>query len=280
MLLPPCRRLLCQNFLQGVWCTYGSRYKSLYAHLAEADHSNLKGLAAELYHQDRMKHEILKPPETESKIEMSYDWNEIHESTVMYGSPELADHLSGQIYMRATMYEDKSSQAMRLADHVCYFTNEQLKTSLELCHQWPLKTVVESDTLQSLVRNIDNECHNRNVNDTWTSQNELLKTVFLFSLNVLKSKEAKFMSYFVSNPGQIWQTYPVFYLLIAGFCNRDICSPEVTTNLLEFAMESFESSNATELAIIYAGLKSLFHEKSALEELKQKIEGRYGFRLQ
>ena len=38
------------------------------------------------------------------------DFIEIHESTVMYGSPELADQISGFICHAGSMYEDNCSQ--------------------------------------------------------------------------------------------------------------------------------------------------------------------------
>ena len=50
------------------------------------------------------------PDEKLISMSLGKDFIEIHESTVMYGSPELADHLSGFIYMSVSMYEDKCSQ--------------------------------------------------------------------------------------------------------------------------------------------------------------------------
>ena len=38
------------------------------------------------------------------------DFEEIHSVTVNFGTPEMADQMSGSIYMHASMVEDKSSQ--------------------------------------------------------------------------------------------------------------------------------------------------------------------------
>ena len=38
------------------------------------------------------------------------DFDEIHSVTVNFGSPEMADQMSGSIYMHASMVEDKCSQ--------------------------------------------------------------------------------------------------------------------------------------------------------------------------
>ena len=62
---------------------------------------------------------MLKPPdianlkitnENSISVPLLKDFSEIHESTVEYGSPELADQLSGAMYMHASIHEDKSSK--------------------------------------------------------------------------------------------------------------------------------------------------------------------------
>ena len=53
-------------------------------------------------------------------------------------------------------------------------------------------------------------------------------------------------------------------------------------NILDEVENSFDDSSATELAVSYAGLRALSmdHQKNnRLKDLKQRIELRYGFRL-
>ena len=70
----------------------------------------------DLYRQDSGKYRMLKPPDianlfNENLMPASLlkDFSDIHETTVQYGSPELADQLSGAMYMHAQSVEDKSS---------------------------------------------------------------------------------------------------------------------------------------------------------------------------
>ena len=70
----------------------------------------------DLYRQDSGKYRMLKPPDianlfNENLMSASLlkDFSDIHETTVQYGSPELADQLSGAMYMHAQSVEDKSS---------------------------------------------------------------------------------------------------------------------------------------------------------------------------
>ena len=124
------KRLLQCGFYNSARLTtpggsFRSRYKSLYCQLTEADHTNLQGLASDLYRQNADKYKMLKPPNTTTittkgeegnemkSAALGKDFCEIHECTVMYGCPELADHLSGSIYMRASIYEDKCSQGKK-----------------------------------------------------------------------------------------------------------------------------------------------------------------------
>ena len=64
---------------------------------------------------------MLRPPDTANPgilnsmatSQLLKDFIEIHESTVEYGSPEMADQLSGAMYMHASIHEDKSSKAKK-----------------------------------------------------------------------------------------------------------------------------------------------------------------------
>ena len=194
-------------------------FKSLYKNLPETEHANLVGLSDHLYFQNRDKYALLKPPDLKPKVEMTVDWNDIHETSVMYGSPELADHMSGFIYMSVSMYEDKCSQSFRVADHIHELDNFQLQTALEHCCQWPLKTVSESDALQKVIQSIDTECYKRTLKESWRNNEELMKTAYLFSLNILKYKDPKFLREHISNPKDTWKEYPEIFMILAAINN-------------------------------------------------------------
>lgn len=74
-------------------------------------------MISDLYQHKGNEYKVLQPPSISKapderliSTSLGKDFIEIHDSTVMYGSPELADHLSGFIYMSVSMYEDKCSQ--------------------------------------------------------------------------------------------------------------------------------------------------------------------------
>ena len=62
----------------------------------------------------------------------------------------------------------------------------------------------------------------------------------------------------------------------------DISDKDFFKNILNEVHNSFDDTDATELAVSYAGLSALTmdHQKhKSLNDLKQRIELRYGFRL-
>jgi len=290
-------KLLCINSarispLLSVLGSFGSRYKSLYCQLTEADHANLQGLASDLYRQDSGKYRMLKPPDilnlfNENLMSASLlkDFSDIHETTVQYGSPELADQLSGAMYMHAQSVEDKSSIALRVSDELYTLDNEQIQACLELSCQWPLDTVFQSWTLQKIVQSLDSVCHQRSFQETWNSNDQLFRAVYLMSLNLLKVKETKFLHYFVFRPDteKCLKTHDalVFYLLISAFNNLSSnLSDTQLENLINRVESHFDNFEAVELAVSYAGLSALTEKQPiSLTKLKKRIESRFGFRL-
>ena len=63
--------------------------------------------------------------------------------------------------MHASIYEDKSSKALRVSDEMFQLNNNQIEACLEHSFHWPLNTVSQSWTLQKLVQSLDSVCHQR-----------------------------------------------------------------------------------------------------------------------
>jgi hypothetical protein len=76
--------------------------------------------------------------------------------------------------------------ALRVSDELYNLDNEQIQACLELSCQWPLDTVFQSWTLQKIVQSLDSVCHQRSLQETWNSNDQLFRAVYLMSLNLLK----------------------------------------------------------------------------------------------
>ena len=76
--------------------------------------------------------------------------------------------------------------ALRVSDELYNLDNEQIQACLEHSCQWPLGTVFQSWTLQKIVQSLDSVCHQRSLQETWNSNDQLFRAVYLMSLNLLK----------------------------------------------------------------------------------------------
>ena len=181
--------------------------------------------------------------------------------------------------MSVSMYEDKCSQAFRTADHIADFNTDELLVALEQCQSWEGKTVMESDTLQRIIKSLDKNCAQR-----MSSMNEgqLIRTGFLMSMILPKMMHCQTLNSLISTHQMLAQDHPIKYLLLAAFsADKDcIIDNETLDNLIQRADLKFDDSSPTELAVMYAGLKCLAtNRESELARLTQRIESKYGFRL-
>jgi len=86
---------------------------------------------------------------------------ELSELIVNFGTPEHADQLSGAMYMRGSVTEDKSSVCLRLADqHIPKYCIEDLKACLESMTWWPTQ-VDGSMAVTEMVKSLDLTCIDR-----------------------------------------------------------------------------------------------------------------------
>ena len=81
------------------------------------------------------------------KNDIINDWLEIHDLATEYGTPELSDQLSGAMYMRTSIHEDKSSKAYRVSHLISSkcFNHQEMMSCLQQTQRWPLKSIQDSD---------------------------------------------------------------------------------------------------------------------------------------
>ena len=270
--------------------------------LSQSEHVNLMGLARDLFEQCPKKYEVLGPTNLEVKgIKISSfsneqdnvqknslikDWNEINEITKNFGSPELSDLTSGNIYNRASIYEDKCSQAYRIADLIPYFNSDEIIYCLEQSYNWPLKSVQESDTLTDILKSIDKTCYNNIRQSKTLNEQTLIRTAYLISLNLLKLKEPiLYLPYFIEHycnsisSVKLHDNNPIVFLLLAAFNNRPVSDINFVKELSNYASNNFESLSAVELAVSYSGLIAISEDKNSMVDFKNRIAAKYGFRL-
>ena len=92
---------------------------------------HLVSLSDQIYLENPVQYQCLRPPGntfrpllaegggTEDEEAMVSDWNEVLDTVQgMRVVPEMADQLSGAVYMHALMQEDLTCKCIRVSDHV------------------------------------------------------------------------------------------------------------------------------------------------------------------
>ena len=262
-------------------------------------HRNLAKSRAETLHQlnylsDQLyiesahnKYKYLQPPQqykllTSNNAEdpaVVNDWNEVlgilHEMNVV---PEMADQLSGAIYMHALMQEDICSKCIRLADWIAKPSHQNIMDILNNVALWKLNMsdIKSSDMVQLLLSSLDARCS--------SSQSLDLSLTFALCrvLRFFQGTECKSMASFFDQMKVENREDIVTLLLAAAYCHnatnvRHKVDHELMRLLTVRINLMFEELSPTELAACYAGLQS--SPSSQVDELGQKITNRYGFRL-
>jgi len=243
------------------------------------------------------EYSYLRPPQTYRELKgeesgdddvtgdvMKYDdviayWNEVlgiaHEMCVV---PEMADQLSGAIYMHALMQEDICTKCIRLSDFVHKLTRQDILDILNNIGLWSLNLtdIHKSDMLQLLLGSLDRFAFRSLAND--------LRLTFAFC-NVLRFFRAKNCNY-------VGRTFDgirpdsreqiVAMMLVSAYCHNSTNAPiKVDQDLMRLLAVQinlmFEALSPSELAVCYSGLQCA--PCPEVDQLGQKIIGRYGFRL-
>jgi len=220
---------------------------------------------------------------------MVTDWNEVlgivHEMMVV---PEMADQLSGAIYMHALMQEDNCTKCIRLADFVHNLSRDQILAILNNMALWNLKLadIHRSDMLQVLLNSLDKHLSS-------SSFQEDLFVIFGFCRIVRNfSSECTFLGRAFERMQLLAEVVAsregiVSLLLLAAFCHNSAAarpwfSQKMDRDLMRLIAVKvslwFDELTPSELAACFAGLQSTA-PSSHVDQLGQKIINRYGFRL-
>ena len=169
---------------------------------------------------------------------------------------------------------------------------EELISCLEQIHQWPLLSVQQSDTLQYIINSLDKTCYK---NFDTTDELKKQRIGFLWCLSLPKLKQPLFLPFFIRQEFSHttstddddmadvskWKTLPTVYLLLAAFNNQRIDNTKLIEKLFHFTNENFANLTVTELAVCFAGLSAALQKEeiAAINELRDRITSRYGFRI-
>jgi len=251
---------------------------------------HLTHLSDQLFAENPSRYDLLRPPpssfrdldaEQPDQTDLVNDWNEVLGTMDgMKVTPEVADQLSGAIYMHALMQEDVTSKCIRVSDYVADLSRTQLTTIVENISRWSalsLADVHNSDMLQLIITRLDKQCC------ALQDPDQKLAHSFCRLIRYFKATECNFVGQFFERISADSREKIVCKLLLAAFCHNSHKAPiTVDQDLMRLLAVQihimFDNMTPTELAVCFAGLQVISPSKE-VSQLGDKIASRYGFRL-
>jgi len=220
----------------------------------------------------------------ESRENVIEDWNHIHETVTDLGVPEMADVIGGQMFAGGHLRSTTTScLTLRLADNLNLLTDRELQHLIHAISMWPAD-VGGSETLQTVLDNLDIVCSERCEN--WNLMDNLRLALIWVRYSFRPEQchfTCKVLQIGSSQIHELRLSELIPYLLLLSYMSQFTAAvaSQMSQDQLEitekYINKNFFNLDQTELAIVYSALNSLSLRKP--EELKQKIQETYGFRL-
>jgi len=221
---------------------------------------------------------------TDTRENIVADWNHIHETVIDLGVPEMADIIGGQMFAGGHLRSTTTScLTLRLADNLALMTDRELQHLLQAISNWPADAG-GSETLMKVLDKLDTECARRC--ELWELQ-DTVKLALIWVRYSFRPEQCQFatkvleMASFKIHEFRLAELVP--YLLLLSYLSH--LAPQIGTKLDQNQLrgaekrltKDFLNLDQTELAVVYSALNTL--SQPGPEELKQKIQDTYGFRL-
>ncbi|XP_059078599.1 uncharacterized protein LOC131877051 [Tigriopus californicus] len=212
------------------------------------------------------------------------DFNEIYHTVKDVGYPEMADQISGVVFMHATLEEDKCSKCMRVIDYLGMMSDTELIQAMQCTTQWP-DTIKHSDVIRDLMKKMDSEFLRRAADFEPKTQWEVaiglsclhFLSYLKFPFSVLKSAMEQ------TTLGHETKEEVTILSLLSCACAHQVDSAfigqwkEIGDHFQDHVVDHFDDYDPVEVGVCLAGLKVISGHRS--QALKLKAENRYGFRF-
>jgi len=228
-------------------------------------------------------------PERPDQTELITDWNEVlWTMDGMRVTPEMADQLSGAIYMHALMQEDVTCKCIRSTDYINQLSINQLQTIVDNISFWSrmeLHDIHASDMLQLILTALDRRCCT--LPDLTSDKSKGLAVGFTRLVKFFhKSSTCKFLDTAFNSLDSVDSKEDIVIMMLVASVCHNAPAVKLTANqdlmrLLAAQIDiNFNNLTHTELAVCLTGLQA--GGKAASKELSQlgrRAAMRYGFRI-
>jgi len=216
-----------------------------------------------------------------NKSENIKDFCQMSEVIINFGSPEMADQMSGSIYMHASLEEDNCSKCLKLCDQIPTFCLNDLKICVSLMNWWSTEAI-HSLAVKEMVKTIDVTCVDRLSSLHFSLQDQMRMSFQWQSL--MFSHSSKFTVEFIKSSSSFipQSSLPVIvsYLFILSLVeeerlvNVDLGGGREIANKIVSVLPLLTEP---ELIASYSGLKALGDQME--DGVKDFLISKYGYKL-
>jgi len=210
------------------------------------------------------------------------DFHHLHQIVINFGSPEVADQMSGNVYMHASVVEDECSKCIRLVEQIGEFSINDLKEAIT-CLTWWGSDAQHSMALRDVVEALDRVTVDRLLSLHFSLEDQLRLAFQLRSLAIDLPLQFPTKMLHSASPYIMQSSFPLiisFLLLLSAEPHSSPLGATVSgSKVAQRVTPILDLMGESEVAAACRGLQRLEGGKEGAEILSAWLTHKWGYRL-
>jgi len=210
------------------------------------------------------------------------DFHHLHQIVINFGSPEVADQMSGNVYMHASCVEDECSKCIRLVEQIGEFSINDLKEAIT-CLTWWGSDAQHSMALRDVVEALDRVSVDRLLSLHFSLEDQLRLAFQLRSLAIDLPLQFPTKMLHSASPYIMQSSFPLiisFLLLLSAEPHSSPLGATVSgSKVAQRVTPILDLMGESEVAAACRGLQRLDGGKEGAEILSAWLTHQWGYRL-
>jgi len=210
------------------------------------------------------------------------DFHHLHQIVINFGSPEVADQMSGNVYMHASCVEDECSKCIRLVEQIGEFSINDLKEAVT-CLTWWGSDAQHSMALRDVVEALDRVSVDRLLSLHFSLEDQLRLAFQLRSLAIDLPLQFPTKMLHSASPYIMQSSFPLiisFLLLLSAEPHSSPLGATVSgSKVAQRVTPILDLMGESEVAAACRGLQRLEGGKEGAEILSAWLTHKWGYRI-
>jgi len=210
------------------------------------------------------------------------DFHNLHDIVINFGSPEVADQMSGNVYMHASVVEDECSKCLRLVEKIGEFSINDLKAAVT-CLTWWGSDAQHSMALRDVVEAIDRTSVDRLLSLHFSLEDQLRLAFQMRCLVIDLPLQFPTKMLHSASPYIMQSSFPLiisFLLLLSAEPHSSPLGATVSgSKVAQRVTPILDLMGESEVAAACRGLQRLEGGKEGAEILSAWLTHKWGYRL-